>query len=668
MVPSQWLVLDALPVNGAGKVDRKALPVPEWQGRPYRAPQGELETTLAAIWAEVLKLDQVGRDDHFFELGGHSLLATQVTARIQQRLARTVPLKTLFQAPTLADFAAAVAGQSDSAKLLPLERRAPGARVPLTPAQQELWLLAQLDPDSTAWNLACAYRCHGHLDRAGVQWAFDALVERHVALRTTFRVAADGEVEQWVHAPHSPTLAYTDLSALPPAERDAEARRLTDEEDVRPFDLPAGPLLRVGLIRLADDEQVLLISVHHSMTDGLSMSVLFDEFAELYRARLAGLAPQLPALAVDYADFALWQRESFDAAARERELAYWLKQLEGMPLMALPMVPDAPALPKLDGEQHYFELEPTLAEYARAFALRHGTSLSMVLQAALNVALYRHAGALDQGIGIISATRPRLEAERLVGLLFNMQVLRSRLDPAQGFTAVLDEVKQAALGAHAHPELPFHELVAALRPPRHGAPCPLFRVLYNFQRPDNVGLAPLPGIQIEDFSAVRRTVVSELEFNVVEHPDGRVTAAFAYAVEVIDGVFARALAADYPLLLARLLAEPERALADFAAPHGEVSDGGQGTSTHAPLAVPPRNSLEIALAALWSELLGVADIGIYDNFFTLGGDSMLTLKLAARARQQGIALSVAQLFTHQTIAALAAALATSHAVAQPALA
>ncbi len=654
LVPAQLVVLEALPVNGAGKVDRQALPAPAWQGRPYRAPEGEWEERVAAIWAEVLGMERVGRDDDFFALGGHSLLATQALARVRQRLALTVPLKMLFETPRLADFAAQLATHSGADGQAAIPRRASGAPVPLSPAQQGLWFLWRCDPHDPGYNIYSALRCRGALNDAALQAALDGLVARHAALRTTFRAGTDGGAEQIVHEPQPVALDRVDLSAHAKSER--AAAELAEAESLAPFDLTAGPLLRARLVRLAIDDHLLLITVHHIVADGWSFDLIYDELAARYRAHCEGVPVQLPALSLDYADYAdyaAWQRTR---QPDPTDLAYWSAALAGMPEFALPAPKGAPALPGMEAEQHIFALDSPLAARARALAQQHGATLAMLLQAAFHVLLWRHTGAPDHCIGSLAATRDRLELEPIVGLFLNALPLRARIDPTQSFAALLAQVRQTRLAAQSHAALPFEAIVDAVQPARAPGCNPLFRVLFNFLRPRLAGLAGWPGLAIEDFPVPRRRVVFDLELDLAEFDDGRVKGAFSYARERIESSFVRALYDDYPALLATLLAEPDAPLAAAAAPRAHAAD--TAVPSAALRAEPPQPGPESELAALWSEVLGVADVGRHDNFFALGGSSLACLAVAAHAQKLGLALAPADLFIHQTVATLAAALAT----------
>ena len=655
MVPARLMRLEALPVTANGKLDRRALPAPQQQteeegaGSEHEAPRTASEIALAAIWAEVLGRERVGLQAHFFALGGHSLLATQVCARIQRHMGLAVPLKILFQAPVLGDFAQRVDSKCRSAVQSPIPRRAPDASVPLSHAQQGLWFLWRSQPDDAGYNIYSALRFTGVLQQAFLSSSLDALAARHVALRSSFRADRDGRLTQTIHPPASVALAVVDLSDWPAATREPEARRLAEAESLHPFDLEHGPLLRARLLRLGTEEHVLLLTIHHIVADGWSMGLIFDELMALYRAQVQGLAATLPPLVIDHADYCAWQQQAGDHAV---DLAYWRAQLDGWRSLALPAPADAPAQPSLRGKQLLFTLDTALVGQARSLAQGSGVSLSMLLQTAFHALLYRHSGQADHCIGILASNRDRVETEALVGLFLNAQPVRARIDPAQSFAALLLAVKDSLLGAQAHAGLPFTQLVQALRVARVPGRNPLFQVLYNYLRPNVESLQTLPGLAIDDFPVPRRTVVLDLELDVAEDTNGQVRGAFSYAVERVDAAFVQALWTDYPRLLAGLVEAPQQAL---AASLGPVDTPRAVRRQQPAAALPPHAELEAALTPIVTEILGLAHLDRQDNFFALGAGSLHCLQVQAKAHQQGVALRLADLFTYQTMAELASA-------------
>ncbi|QRX81461.1 non-ribosomal peptide synthetase [Glaciimonas sp. PAMC28666] len=703
MVPAQCMLLAALPVTANGKLDRRALPAPTWEGRAYRAPQSTVEISLAAIWAEVLKLapEQVGLDDHFFELGGHSLLATQMCARIQSRMGLVVPLRMLFQSPVLSEFSARVASECKSAELPSIPRRSPAALVPLSFAQLGLWFLWLADPHDPGYSICSALRCRGTSDRVApdrvapdrvaldrvasdrvtpdrvapdrvapdrvaLQASFDALVTRHAALRTTFTQGENGAVIQMSHPPAPVQMTLVDLTPWPESEREREAQRLAEAESLTPFNLEKDALLRVQLIELGTTDHILLLSIHHIVADGWSIGLIFDELMRSYRDFHDGrqVVAEPPPPGIDYADYASWQRRPLaansDAAAIDAaDRAYWRQQLDAVTPLYLP-VPrsqEKVRMPGLPGVQLLFTLDTNVIQRARGLAQRSGTTLSMLLQAAFHVLLYRHTGQADHCVGVLAANRDRTELEPLVGLFLNAQALRARIDPTRGFSHLARAVKETLLAAQAHIGLPFASVVEDVCPVREAGRNPLFQVLYNFLRPDFGSLSNVPGMQIEDFPVPRRTVVFDLELDVVENVNGTVRGAFSYAVARVDAAFAEALRDDYSGLLAALIESPEQPLLTIAKP-GMASRPEKHDLVLPALVANATPSLhpewESALTRIWIEALGVATVTRDDNFFALGGSSLMCLEMVAHANRLGIALGLTDVFLHQTIAQLAA--------------
>ncbi|MBZ4423385.1 condensation domain-containing protein, partial [Myxococcus sp. RHSTA-1-4] len=423
MVPSAFVVLDALPLTPNGKVDRKALPVPEAPASTsgFTAPRTPTEELLAGLWAQVLGVEQVGADDHFFELGGHSLLATQVISRIRSTFGVELPLRALFEAPVLSSLARRIdtavhARTVQAPPLVPVPRT--GA-LPLSFAQQRLWVIDQLEPGGAAYNIPTALRLRGPLDVAAMERAFTALVERHESLRTTFAVQ-DGEPVQVIHAPPRFPLAVVDLSTLPPAECEAEARRLVSREAQRPFDLANGPVFRALLLRLGEQDHVLLGTMHHIVSDGWSMGVLVRELAALYASQATGQDSHLPALPIQYADFAAWQRAWLRGEALERQLGYWRQQLSGAaPVLELPTDKPRPAVQSHRGAWQPVLLSKPLTEALLALCRREGLTPFMALLAAWQVLLARYSGQDDVSVGSPIAGRTRQETEGLIGFFVN---------------------------------------------------------------------------------------------------------------------------------------------------------------------------------------------------------------------------------------------------------
>src|SRR6185369_13006075 len=404
MVPSAFVTLAALPVTANGKLDREALPAPELaQAAEYVAPSGPEEEMLAALWSELLGVERVGARDNFFTLGGHSLLGTRVISRLREAFEVEVPLRDLFEAPVLADLAARIAATRHSGAVAPAPPLVPVPRegpLPLSFAQQRLWLTDQLEPGSPLYNIPTELRAEGPLDSVVLAATLGEIVRRHEALRTTFAVFEDEGPVQVIHPAAPFALPLVDLSGLPESRREPEARVLTGEEAGRPFDLGGfrgGPLLRGLLVRLADSgetsDHAVALTLHHIASDGWSIGILVREVAALYAALSEGNPSPLPELPVQYADFSVWQHSWLRGEILDREIDFWRRQLAGLPpLLELPTDRPRPALRPL-------RLQAALVRQAEALARSAGATLFMVLLAALQSLLARYSGQDDLAVG-----------------------------------------------------------------------------------------------------------------------------------------------------------------------------------------------------------------------------------------------------------------------------
>ncbi|TDF82586.1 non-ribosomal peptide synthetase [Pseudomonas sp. H9] len=564
MLPSQVLALPALPLNRNGKLDRKALPTPEPIVAGNREPlRGELEQRIGQIWQHVLRVEGLGRQDNFFELGGHSLLATQIVSQLRQQLGLSVPLRSLFEHPLLCDFAAQVqvlAGQG-SAVARPAMQRVEGAgRKPLSFAQQRLWFLWSLEPLSSMYNMPGALRLRGALDPIALQCAFERLVARHEVLRSTYH-EADGSTWQQVRDDLPLTLRRTDLRGLDDPEQ--TARTLAREEVAQPFDLANGPLLRVHLLQLADDDHVLLLTLHHIVADDGSFRVLIDEFVSLYPALSEGREPALPALTLHYADFASWQRHWLEQGGElQRQLDYWQARLGEQPsVLELPQDPTAePALDGQGGSVH-FTFSAEQSTQLRQFARQRNQSLFSVLLAAFNVVLQQRTGERRLRIGTDIANRNHAELERMVGFFVNQLVLQVDLDAELSVAQLLERCREAVIEASDHQDLPFERLVEALRLPRRTGRSPLFSIKLIHQ--EGVGRLPsMGGLRVEDFPSGRQA--AELDLVVAFYNDEQhLHLSFEYPLERFA---AATLSAMFEQLRAVL-----QALLDGAGSLGELS-------------------------------------------------------------------------------------------------
>ncbi|MBV8858949.1 MAG: amino acid adenylation domain-containing protein, partial [Acidobacteria bacterium] len=452
MLPSAFLLLDSLPTLPNGKVNRHALlalKVKQPERGESVAPRTPIEEVLCAVWSELLGVERVGVEDNFFELGGHSLLVTQVVSRVRQVFEVELPLRSLFESPTVASLAATVeqamresAGRAPSTP--PLTAVPRGERTPLSFAQQRLWFLDRLEPGSAAYNIPAAVRLTGALDTAALRRALSAVVSRHETLRTTF-AEMDGEPAQLIREAAEVALSVVDLTHLPGPEREAAALGAARAEAALPFDLSRGPLLRAQLLRLSEEEHVLLLTMHHIVSDGWSMGILVQELSRAYAAFASGTEPALPGLPIQYADYAAWQRGWMDGEALDAQLAYWRGQLKGAPpVLELPTDRPRPAVQTFAGASHRFRLGRELTQALHRLGRQEGATLFMTLLAAFDALLYRYTSQEDISVGTPVAGRTRAETEALIGFFVNTLVLRSRLHPEMSFRELLAEVRRTA--------------------------------------------------------------------------------------------------------------------------------------------------------------------------------------------------------------------------------
>ncbi|MGK3964008.1 amino acid adenylation domain-containing protein [Sorangium sp. So ce118] len=488
MVPSAFVALPSLPLTPSGKVDRRALPAPD-EARPalpvdHVAPRTPDERALAALWSEVLRVRPVGVDDDFFDLGGDSLLAVRIVARAPSALGVELGIRDLFAARTVARLARRAEearGRLGAALAPPLARVDRTALLPLSSAERRLWFLHELDPEGRGYHLPLALRLDGPIDAAALGRCLTELVRRHEALRTTYDDAG-GEPARRIAPPGELALPVTDLACLPADQRESELAAILSREARKPFDLRRGPLFRARLFRLGERAGVLFLSLHHIISDGRSMQVLVEELAALLDAP-PGSRSQLAPLPLDYADYAAWERPRLAGPALASDVAYFRRELAGAPARSgLPAAARPPARDRGAGRRP-FALSSELAGALRALGRAEGASLFMVLFAGLVATLHRYTGEDDLVVGTPVEGRPRRELEGICGFFANTLVLRARLDRAPTFRALLAEVRERALGAYAHAELPFERLVEDLAPARVPGENPLFQVMFALQAP-----------------------------------------------------------------------------------------------------------------------------------------------------------------------------------------
>ncbi|WP_354676164.1 amino acid adenylation domain-containing protein [Pseudomonas syringae] len=530
MVPTAFIELTTLPLTANGKLDRRALPKPERSalfGLSYEAPQGEFEVALAEIWAEVLQVERVGRHDHFFELGGHSLLAMRMVSQVRQQLGVELPLGELFALGELAAVAAALCdvARSELPSILPVTRDQP---MPLSFAQQRLWFLAQMDGGNEAYNIPMALSLEGTLDVTALTRALARIVERHETLRSRFVAGEDSAHVLFVPTPADARLPVEDMRHIP----QALAERIRAEA-VAPFDLAHGPLMRAHLLQVADERHVLLLTVHHIVADGWSMGVLTQELLALYPAFCRGQHDPLPPLAIQYADYAVWQRRWLTGERLQHQAAYWRQVLEGAPtLLTLPTDRPRPAQQDFAGASLGLQLNARLTADLRTLAQRQGVTLYMALMAAWAATLTRLSGQAEVVIGSPVAGRGRAELEELVGLFVNTLAVRIDTSGSPSGEALLARVKARVLEAQDHQDLPFEQVVEVVRPARNLAHPPLFQTTLNWM-PGAHAAMPLDGLVVAPVEQVSQVSKFDLSLNLSEQGETLI-GTLDYATALFD--------------------------------------------------------------------------------------------------------------------------------------
>jgi amino acid adenylation domain-containing protein/non-ribosomal peptide synthase protein (TIGR01720 family) len=567
MVPSAFVMLSALPLTPNGKIDRRALPAPDTSSSEEEGacvpPQTPVEEMVAGIWADVLAVKQVSIHDNFFDLGGHSLLATQLISRLRDTFCVEFPLRGLFDSPT-------VAGLSERLEqflrtellavppLLPVSRE---GEMLLSFAQARLWFLEQLEPGSSAYNIPAAVRLTGSLHVAVLEQSLNEIVQRHEVLRTTFATVS-GEPTQVIAPVLALTVPRVDLRNLPEAQQEAQVERLATEEAQQPFDLAKGPLLRATLLHLGEAEHVLLLTMHHIVSDGWSMGVLIRELAALYEAFSTGKPSPLPELPIQYADFAHWQRQWLQGEVLAAQLSYWEQQLTGAPaLLELPTDRPRPAVQTFRGATQFLALPEPLSQKLKTLSQRSGVTLFMTLLAAFQTLLYRYTGQEDICIGSPIANRNRSETEELIGFFVNTLVLRADMSENPTFQELLGRVREVTLGAYAHQDLPFEQLVEALQPERNLSHQPLFQVMFALQNAPMPALE-LPNLTLSSLEIESGTAKFDLTLSMEDTEQGLV-GSLEYNTDLFHGTTISRMLGHFQTLLEGIVAEPDQRLSDL---------------------------------------------------------------------------------------------------------
>ncbi|MGV9950031.1 amino acid adenylation domain-containing protein, partial [Rhodococcus aetherivorans] len=593
MVPGSIVALESVPLTPAGKLDRRALPEPVFEAREFRAPSSPVEEIVASVFSGVLGVDRVGADDDFFDLGGNSLLATQVVARLGAALDTQVPVRELFEAPTVAALAAHLETQRGAGRRRPLVPQERPERIPLSLAQQRMWLLNRFDPESGSYNIPLAIRLSGALDVAALEAAVNDVIARHEILRTVYP-EQDGTGRQLVLPVTEATQAITP-EWVSPAELPARLRELV----VAGFDVTRAVPIRMRLLQVDEREHVLVLVMHHISADGFSLGPLTRDVMVAYTDRTAGRPPSWAPLPVQYADFALWQREVLGSeddpdSPLSRQLDYWKENLAGLSGAELPTDRPRPPVPSLAGAYHAFTIAPDVHRSLGELAREHNTSMFMVVHAALAVLLSRLTGTRDIAVGTGVAGRGEPELDDLIGMFVNTLVLRTDVDPAVGFADLVRRAREADLGAFAHADVPFERLVEVLDPARSSGRQPFFQVMLSFQnfRPVSFELPSLTvsGIDTGDVAAKFDLMLTVEGQHDETGAPAEMIAGFTYATDLFDAATVERFAERLVRILEAGCADPEAAVGDIdilgAAERAQMGAGGLPRGAAAEPAAP----------------------------------------------------------------------------------
>ena len=558
MIPASFVLLNELPLTPTGKVDRTALPAPERSRRGleaiFESPRSQVEQAVAIIWREVLDLEEIGIHDNFLDLGGQSLLATRLISRLQRVLQIELTVRSLFENPTVASFSALIE-KTDRSAIVPVQPISREVQLLPSFAQLRLWFLDQLQPNSPVYNIPEAWLLNGPLNINALQKSFNEVVRRHESLRTTF-VAVDGQPVQVISPTLEIVLEITDISSLSDSEQSNETLRRARAEAALPFDLSKGPLLRGSLLRLNAEKHVLFVTTHHIVSDAWSSRILMQELTHLYEVFSTGKPSALPDLVVQYADFANWQRNYLEGEVTERQLSYWKNQLDQTSaVLNLPLDKPRPATQTFRGASESFTLPERLSEEIAELAQRENVTMFMTLLAAFQILLHGYTSQEDISVGSPIAGRSLTEVEPLIGFFVNTLVLRTDLSGNPTVRELLGRVREVALGAFDHQELPFERLVKEIRPERGAGQTPLVQVMLVLE--DN----PRQPITLSQLSLVPLNHDSEtVKFDLVlyiNYSGSELSGSFAYNTDLFESETIKRMATHFQTLLQGIVANPD---------------------------------------------------------------------------------------------------------------
>ena len=568
MIPTAIIQMPKFPLNANGKIDRQALPKPEdvqAERKEPVSPRTPSEEVIASIWGEVLKRDGIGVEDNFFEIGGHSLLATQIASRLREHFRIPVAVRTVFEVPSIAELAKRLDGARREEQglvpppIMPVPR---DGALPLSFAQERLWVLDQIEPNNPLYNIPRTLRLKGALQVAALEKALNEIVRRHESQRTTFAVK-DGHPVQVIAPSLAIPLVVQDLSALPEDGREEEARRIAIEEALQPFNLATGPLVRARLLRLTSEDHVLLLTMHHIVSDAWSAGIYQGELGVLYEAFCAGSLSPLPELAVQYADYAAQEREWLQREVLEKQLAFWREYLKGVPpVLDLPLDRPRPQTRTFEGGCEMLRIPLETLRLAKELGQQEGATVFMTLMAAFQALLSRYSGQEQIVVGTDLANRTMPETERMIGFFINLLAVRGDLSGNPSFRELLRRMREGLLEAYAHQEVPFPKIVQEIQPERSATHNPIVQVLFVMQ---NIPRAKreLPGLRMEGFEVPVTTSKFDMALFVAERPDGLI-GYWVYSTELFDQSTIQRMVRHFGTLLQSAVAQPDARLSSLA--------------------------------------------------------------------------------------------------------
>ncbi|MBT4837958.1 MAG: AMP-binding protein, partial [Methylococcales bacterium] len=567
MIPSAFVELSEFPLTANGKLDAQALPAPSYSAQSHQhlfeAPSNPIENILLEIWQTILELEQLGIHDNFFELGGHSLLATKVISNIRDKLRLELPLRALFENPTIAGIATHLERlvEINSTELLQLEPIKPVARdqkLPLSFAQERLWFLESFEPNQSAYNIPASIRLKGDLDVAALKYALQQMVNRHESLRTLFE-SQNGVPSQNI----LPSMIF-DLSVVDIIGEDNQKKmnHLVQECARLPFNLTEGPLIRALLMVIDDNEHVLVVTMHHIISDGWSMGIFVDELVGFYQQGSQRSRQFMDELPIQYVDYAVWQRNWLDGDVLDEQINYWKKQLKGIERLEMPTDRHRPALKTYRGASLSFNLPRSVSQALESIAHINDSTLYMILLAAFQILLSRYTGQKDICIGSPVAGRHRRELESLIGFFVNTVVMRSQINPQQKFTHFLQDVRKTTLDAFTHQQIPFEKLVENSQPERDPSTTPLFQVMFALQNTP-MNKIDLEGLEITPVENQNSIAKFDLTLVCQEVEQG-LRGSLEYNTDLFDTETIERLLGHYRHLLKAIVTDAELKIADYS--------------------------------------------------------------------------------------------------------